>query len=539
MQTSALPLIPWCKTSILVGRKSAESSKFVLVTALDLFVLGFTAQGNKLLDALQEYGRGEENYDSSMRATSDTLHMASKDQKPLPAWRKPRDLIIEWEKGVPGETARRFKYGILTNGDVSFVLERLNVLPGVDNTDKSVTIGAAAQVALLAGDKMVTTKLVNENIKGLYRRLQDEWDTWESDGDELRTWLDDRLGLHFAPEIWRIVQKANLGESLNVSEEALDAFVNEGCALIKQRFTQGPLCPYANKTVKEILHLIDENYAASYRTRIGARPAHYFNARSITTLPNSYLRSGASEEITTLMERLFAAPKVAGDDDSDDWDYDDGEDYIERIILPEKELPEDYKDFLRVSNGLSMRQDSYQNLVLHSIERVTKGAKWLHSLDYQLFPHAYAMEGVNYISLAEFTCFIIGFGNGEFQVILIPPSSVKPVVQRFEKIYEEAKEEHKKVYDRVALEIYGGLDKVWALEWLCVLGRHDSNQQTIWGSFKSYLEWCIEDAVKADRMAKIEVKKFQEREAAKNIAKKQRREKRKRELSDEGGAARA
>lgn len=529
MSIAALPLIPWSKTPILTARNSAESSKLVLDTVLDLFVLGLTEQGDALLNALQNHGRVEESSNASIRETLDILHMACKDREPSPSWIKRREPPIAWQRGVPGEIARKFEYGTLMDEDAAYVLERLNAIPGDDNTAKNVTIGAAAQVALLAGDEMVATKLVNEDVKELYQRLQEAWDDSESDGDELRTWQQDRLGLQFSPEIWKVLNKNTLRDSFHVNEETLNAFVDEGCALIKKRFTQGPSNLHANKTVPGLLHLIDENYTASYKTRIGARPSTHFNARSVASLKDTHLKPGASEdEITALIERL-AKPIPTEYDSDDEWDYGDGDDFIKRSILPEKELSEHYKDFLRTSNGLVMREDCYQNLVLHSTDSVTKGAKWLWDKGYHLFPLAYTMGDVDHIPLGEFTCFTMGYGNGEHQVILLPPSSVKPAVQQFEKMYAVASEEHKKLYEQAALELYGGLENLSAVEWLCIKGRHTNTEQEVWGSFRGYLESCVDDAVKDERRARIEVKKFNEKEELDKRARKERREKRKRE----------
>jgi hypothetical protein len=53
---TTLPLIPWCKTSILTCRQHLNSSSVAQLAALDLFVLGFPNQANTLLEAIHEHG---------------------------------------------------------------------------------------------------------------------------------------------------------------------------------------------------------------------------------------------------------------------------------------------------------------------------------------------------------------------------------------------------------------------------------------------------------------------------------------------------
>jgi hypothetical protein len=63
-------------------------------------------------------------------------------------------------------------------------------------------------------------------------------------------------------------------------------------------------------------------------------------------------------------------------------------------------------------------------------------------------------------------------------------------------VYASASERHKKMYERAAVDLYGGLEKMREVEWLVVVFYHWDPDQQIWGSFREYLEYCVGYAVR-------------------------------------------
>jgi hypothetical protein len=205
----------------------------------------------------------------------------------------------------------------------------------------------------------------------------------------------------------------DLGEGFGMRMSDVEDYVKEGYAFFKQRSVEGPMCPYHSKTMAELVQMIDKNVLAE-RADDGED--------EIPTI----LTGGASEAwIATLEERLSSSH--TGDDPDDPW-----------IALPSGKLPDDYKGFLRASNGID--EDLF-----FSTEDVTTDGRWMVDMDYTLFPIEgneyllYGQDGDFYeIKLGEYTCFNIGTGDHEGNVTLVPPTSVRPVIDSFEKTCAEA-----------------------------------------------------------------------------------------------------
>jgi hypothetical protein len=274
----------------------------------------------------------------------------------------------------------------------------------------------------------------------------------------------------------------------------VEDYVKEGRALFKQRSIEGPMCPYHSKTMAELVQMIDKNVFAECADD---------GEDEIPTI----LTGGAPEaQIATLEERLSSSH--TGDDPDDPC-----------IALPSGKLPDDYKDFLRASNGID--EDLF-----FSTEDVTTDGRWMVDMEYTLF----SIEGNKYllygqdgdfddIKLGEYTCFTVGTGDHEGNVTLIPPTSVGPVIDSFEKAYAEASDTNKKVYERAALDTYGGIEGLRALEWLCIEFQHSAYEQRIWGGLRSYLEDYIkrgvDERVESERRRRRNAKKKEENKAKK------------------------
>ncbi|KAH7398499.1 hypothetical protein BKA66DRAFT_453234 [Pyrenochaeta sp. MPI-SDFR-AT-0127] len=351
-----------------------------------------------------------------------------------------------------------------------------------------MTVAAVVQVAILTGEEGVAEDLVNDNVRNLFEHIQEKWDDSDTEVSELRKWLDARLGLQYSPKIWKVLKNAALGKALQVDTKALEAFVDEGCDMIKERFTQGPARPYADHSFAELVQILDESYIAARKANPTA--GEHMSVLALDNWPNeptSFLRPPATEgQITELEARL--SRDSAPDDDT------------KSPMLPDKHLPEDYKDFLRTSNGFETDAND-QCGIFYGVEYVgTTDVLFFHDMDFTLFPYEYtSVSGTDNVSLGKFRCFSIGAGGDEGEVILIPPSSVKPVLEAFEVVYAKASEQNKRMYDRAAVDLYGGLEALRNLEWLCIVWYHWNPDQEVWGSFRKCLEECVSYAVERRR----------------------------------------
>lgn len=187
-------------------------------------------------------------------------------------------------------------------------------------------------------------------------------------------------------------------------------------------------------------------------------------------------------------------------------------------MLPNKQLPDDYKSFLLTSNGFQQEPDDASNIFC-SIDSVGDAdVAWLHDMDFELLPYDFTSQSdVDNIALGDFTTFSIGAGGDEGHILLIPPTSVKPVVAKFEDAYARANEHDKRMYERAAMDMYGGIDKLRKLEWLCLQFYHWAPEQDMWGSFREMLEAMVEQAVVKRGWRQERRREKEEKEKERNV----------------------
>lgn len=245
-----------------------------------------------------------------------------------------------------------------------------------------------------------------------------------------------------------------VGEALGVDLKALDKFIDEGCALINQRFTEGPARPYADKSIAELVKILDENYDKGE--------------------PKASLKPPADNaDLEELQDRLLHP-------------HDGG--------APIR-LPEDYEEFLRTTDGFYPGEDfASQESIFYGtagIERDELGESFLEVLEFEIFPYAYTIiadETFDNIKLPDaIRTFSIEAGGDEGYIWLIEPESVKEVLEVFEAKYKGASERDKRMYERAALGLYGGLERLRGLEWLVVACYHWSPTERIFRYVKTYL----------------------------------------------------
>ncbi|CAE7200313.1 SMI1-KNR4 domain containing protein [Pyrenophora teres f. teres] len=204
---------------------------------------------------------------------------------------------------------------------------------------------------------------------------------------------------------------------------------------MERRFIHGPERPHVDKSIQELLQVLDQNY-------IAARKLDPESGRVMKVVEDivtdTFLRPGVSEaQIRELEKRLAQNLSLDAEDD--------------KPMLPNGKngkLPEDYKEFLRISNGYFPEGNPLSGLFYSYDEVGTADCAFLSEdsmdLGFSLFPYVYtSIRGIDNIQLGHFDCFAIGIGGDEGTVILIPPMSVKLAVEAFEAAYASANKENK------------------------------------------------------------------------------------------------
>ncbi|EDU42066.1 SMI1-KNR4 domain containing protein [Pyrenophora tritici-repentis] len=549
MASAPLPLLPWDKSSILSSKQSSDSYKSIQKTAVDLFALGYPEYANQLINTLWKYGHGLEFDYAFAEDTLRCIYYAWDATDTIPSFAKNPSLekilngpisgeqnekrqrvVVEgWTDGLPQDMRERILKGSLRDEDLHITTKRLRSLSDdsdlVPKTDY-FTLAALVEVAVLAGRDDVAKELVRHEMAERYRQLQEKSGDKYLEEYEFRKWQDRHLGLSQSLRIWKILKDVALGKILQIDEETLKRFVQEGCELMEKRFIHGPDRPHADKSIRQLLQILDQNYVAA--RKLDPESGRVMNVVG-NTAPDTFLRPGVTEaQIEELEKRLAQNPAPNAEDD--------------KPMLPNGKLPEDYKEFLRISNGYFPEGNPDSGLLFSQEEVGTADCTFLcddsMDLGFSLFPYDYtSIQGIDNIQLGHFDCFTIGIGGDEGTVILIPPTSVKPAIEAFEAAYAGASEENKRIYERGALDLYGGVDELRKLEWLCIKWEHWNTDQETWGGFKAHLEYCVDVAIKERKTEEGKAEKRErERRLRENIGQEDEAKggKRKRKSSNKG-----
>jgi hypothetical protein len=237
-----------------------------------------------------------------------------------------------------------------------------------------------------------------------------------------------------SPEAWKQLREKKLAEELGIKD--VDDYIGEGLKTLQQRFTTGPTS--LDKSIPELVKFMNENYVA---TQAGD-PSE---ADGDEAAP-SYLMSPASaDDIQELEERIGFT------------------------------LPDDYKEFLRVSNGFSEKHDP---LDASGIFYGSSCVDWDEFIEdtqqgIELLPYPYtAIDLMDTFEWPKAQAVSLGAGGDEGQIWLFEPENVKKALEEFERGYKNAPEKDKRVFERGALDLYGGLEEMRKLEWVVITWYH-------------------------------------------------------------------
>lgn len=278
MASRTLPLIPWRKTGLLTEQKSGDSARAVHEAALHLLVLGYKGHVTTLLKTLYDFGHGLE---FDLNTNMNTLYDAWEAFDCLPSWiehpdtEKPsngRHQLVQgeplwnsykdkWVEGLP-ETLRQktLEQNHIEDAEMKNLFEKFENQSDDIMTGTTRSIGTMVQAATLAGGSWIQLAIstVETNILNLYHHFQDSMRQPDVYRDELRARLEERLDLHHAPRIWKYLKDANIGDTLRINSSSIDEYVEKGCQLIKQRFTEGPTRSCADQSIADLVNLLDE-----------------------------------------------------------------------------------------------------------------------------------------------------------------------------------------------------------------------------------------------------------------------------------------
>jgi hypothetical protein len=494
----SIPLQRWSKT-LLSERRSHSLITTVFSNALDLMLLGFTKDATRLLVELNKQNafQFEGNY-RLMRA----MHFAW-DGRSWPEFVERRDeakplYIYERVSGVGG-TSKEFLAKLETDSREDWPQDLNEKYPDFDMSDLNNAISAlnaqdptgrerlngkdflacAIDIALGLGEEEQAEDLIRNHVVPAYSRLD-----MATESDEISSERSLRQEVAQSRRYWKSPISQVLAQEFEIDKEAVKCYVDEGISIIGSRLTKGPNFPFSEKPISELLQVMDENYIAARNANPSAGEHLTIDGFDVANIPPSFLRTGATkDEIQSLEEKL------------------------------QRTLPEDYKEFLRISNGFYSQEPNDQTSIFYGIAGVESDDTINDcQVGVELLPYEYtSLKLMHEFEWPELhTAFSIGATGDEGSAWVIPREHIEKGLAEFERVYEKAEERDKRVYEKAALDLYGGVGKMREMEWLVITWAHWSPDAQPYGSFRAYLEHEVQYSIerrKQDEEAQRGVKR--------------------------------
>ncbi|RYC91795.1 hypothetical protein BFJ63_vAg5237 [Fusarium oxysporum f. sp. narcissi] len=242
------------------------------------------------------------------------------------------------------------------------------------------------------------------------------------------------------------VPERPLLDFLNIHAAKLRPAVSRACQMAENRLQGGPRRRYAGQSIEKLVHIISENTFKNcpYDRLDAYRPPG--NLRDRPRNANALIRRGCYVTgIRTLEERLGVT------------------------------LPEDYKEFLSITNGLDSMWDG-QNLVdyLAAAQEVNwQEIDFLEGNELPLLndgePLAWTKNILEWPKVEKPRCICLsGDINHEERAghfFLIGQDLLQPAKDYFFKTYEKRDEVQRRELDRLVEETYGSMENFRNLEW--------------------------------------------------------------------------
>ncbi|KAF2500214.1 hypothetical protein BU16DRAFT_614001 [Lophium mytilinum] len=486
----SLPLIPWSHIKILSLQDSSEIASLVLPSIGDLMILGYIDEANQLVSFFYENELKFEVQEWMYLAWTSTdkfpTVLGKSDSKGRKEWFKDDDSkerkLKDFEKHPEWPRRLQSANPNFTKEDLEYALEEA-IEDGMLRHD-----GAAVEVALGLGDKQTAEEIVKEQIVKKFRLLNEKKES------KSRIEVEDlRISRHQIVEsqrVWDILNTKLVGNELGVDGNAVAEYVTQGIELIKERLGRGPARPYADMTIPDLLILLDESYIAARK----ANPEAGSHMNIIgSSLPKTFLKDPATEEEITNLETILGA-------NEENWSTDEA-----------FELPEDYKSFLRVSNGFYVDTPDDNCGEFYGASAVEWDDGFIADIEPELLPNDYNTysEEMDAIQVPDPKGFSISAGGDEGNVWLVHPKCLEAALEAFEETYKNASEKHQRLYERAAQDLYGGLDEMRNMEWLVVVVFHWNPEPQPYREFRGYLEEAVKYAVdtRADDELALEMEK--------------------------------
>lgn len=283
------------------------------------------------------------------------------------------------------------------------------------------------------------------------------------------TWQD--VFLVGSPRCAPVFMSGALARKLGMPDEELDSQAAELLEASRQRYWHGP-SSLGPETISELLQSCNDDTLAR-------SDSHWIEVDE--PKPTSLYRTPASEEqISDLEQRL------------------------------EEKLPEDFKAFLRISNGFGAETTDFGGIwngygplpSLRSIDEID----WLDNSNYELrfdqltLPRLDPYRDVTQTDGAELpdhpilTDVLCIASEDVDDLWLIPPQTMQQMRDHYKQLYEMVNADGKRIIERAVDDFAGSWDAWSKLDWGCVFWSAATVEFDCFKSFKAWLENAAWDA---------------------------------------------
>jgi len=222
--------------------------------------------------------------------------------------------------------------------------------------------------------------------------------------------------------IWKVLAKGWLAEQLKINEDEVQSKSKNVQDIVRKRLTDGPQRPLKDLTTEELLDMIEENQR---------------------TCPDEDVMGDLGEQRSEGVRKepakrsaTVAAEKLLG-----------------------VKFPDDYKDFLRISNGLKVHVKVSINRLIGPVESISKPNSDMMELsqvpvvDETCFWTGH-MLGLDWPPLDE-NCLCLSCLHLEPMMFIASPEVLQRAKDSLEEAYSSANTGQKKMIDRAVVDHYG------------------------------------------------------------------------------------
>ncbi|KAF2651822.1 hypothetical protein K491DRAFT_696127 [Lophiostoma macrostomum CBS 122681] len=266
---------------------------------------------------------------------------------------------------------------------------------------------------------------------------------------------------------WRLLATGVLRGKLGVDEKSLERKGEDAIAAIDKRLRDGPIRrPLESKTIDELIDIIDKNlYDEEYDREVSAK------ARATGTGPKP-----AGRQPQLGLRNLLRKPPATGDEIS----------AVEKSIG--MELPDDYKAFLRTSNGFAEHNQIHYIDVIAGTDTLAWKPPLIPEYTLKILPDFESKVGPDIpgVELDQVLNLNAMAGESDY-VYLIKPEYMDEARKRLKDCYEKfADEKMKRIIDMSVRNYYGGWEELESLDWGIM--RFEKYYSHFVPGFRTYLE---------------------------------------------------